>query len=419
MDQAVTLRRLANGIRQHERQARWPVQPGPVHTDVKVLSFTSGKGGVGKTHIVVNLAYALQCLGARVMLLDADLGLANVDVLLGLAPRFTIQHVSKDTKHSMMSVTGPAGMLILPAGSGVPELAELNDSQRLQLLTVLETLDHDIDFLLIDTGAGISANVMYFNVAAQDIVVVVTPEPTSITDAYALMKVLSTKYDEKHFKVIMNNVTHATEAKDAFRRLNLVTERFLNISIDYLGFIPHDISFSRRCASKALLVIPGNRRRRRALHLPRWLSAPEMVYQRRDQLFGSVCLPTDPVHRNAWALSHIRIVSASGTHTATLHCGSRGRALCQPPRPRPDDLQQSPLHSVPLRTPLLRLQIGRGEGVTPSVARFDVGKQTVAVMGFDTHTRMLARRPRRMHFSRLFLPMSSTIMFPLRLLVSC
>jgi len=119
-------------------------------------------------------------------------------------------------------ITGPAGMLILPAGSGVPELADLNEVQRLQLLTVLETLEQEIDFLLIDTGAGISANVMYFNMAAQDIVVVVTPEPTSITDAYALMKVLCTKYDEKHFKVIMNNVVHAKEAKEAFRRLHLV-----------------------------------------------------------------------------------------------------------------------------------------------------------------------------------------------------
>ena len=113
-------------------------------------------------------------------------------------------------------------MLILPASSGVPELADLNEVQRLQLLTILETLEQDIDFLLIDTGAGISANVMYFNMAAQDIVVVVTPEPTSITDAYALMKVLCTKYDEKHFKVIMNNVAHAKEAKEAFRRLHLV-----------------------------------------------------------------------------------------------------------------------------------------------------------------------------------------------------
>lgn len=257
MDQALTLRRLAAGVRQPQLQTPWKDQSVPAHTGVRVISITSGKGGVGKTHIVVNLAYALQSLGARVLLLDADLGLANVDVLLGLTPRFTIQHVLEGRKalHEVL-ITGPAGMLILPASSGVQELADLSDSQRLQLLTSLETLEHHIDFLLIDTGAGISANVMYFNVAAQDIVVVVTPEPTSITDAYALMKVLCTKYDEKHFKVIMNAVAHATEAKEAFRRLNLVTERFLNISIDYLGCILQDASFSQAVRQqKALLEV--------------------------------------------------------------------------------------------------------------------------------------------------------------------
>lgn len=255
MDQALTLRRLANGTRQRQQHALRPDQPASTRTGVRVLSVTSGKGGVGKSHLVVNLAYALQSLGARVMLLDADLGLANVDVLLGLTPRFTIQHVLEGQKTlNDILITGPAGMLILPASSGVQEMAELRDSQRLQLLTALETLEQDIDFLLIDTGAGIAANVMYFNVAAQDIVVVVTPEPTSITDAYALMKVLYTKYDEKHFKVIMNAVANAAEAKEAFRRLNLVTERFLNISIDYLGCIPHDPSFSQAVRQQKALM---------------------------------------------------------------------------------------------------------------------------------------------------------------------
>jgi flagellar biosynthesis protein FlhG len=262
MDQALTLRRLADDARQHQLQTLGSAQADrsgpyrdPAHPSVKVLSFTSGKGGVGKTHIVVNLAYALQSLGARVMLLDADLGLANVDVLLGLAPRFTIQDVLEGHKAlEDVLVTGPGGMLILPASSGVPELADLTETQRLQLFTVLETLEQEIDFLLIDTGAGISANVMYFNMAAQDIVVVVTPEPTSITDAYALMKVLCTKYDEKHFKVIMNNVADANEAKEAFRRLHLVAERFLNISIDYLGFILHDTSFSQAVRQQRALL---------------------------------------------------------------------------------------------------------------------------------------------------------------------
>ncbi len=246
-DQARTLRHLAGLARPHAVDPpclfseHVPAPP----PEVKVISITSGKGGVGKTHIVVNLAYALQRLGARVMVFDADLGLANVDVLLGLAPRFNIQHVLDGTKTlADVLVEGPAGMIILPAGSGMHDLVHLTEGQRLRLLDELDTLNHEFDFVLVDTGAGISANVMYFNIAAQDIVIVVTPEPTSLTDGYALMKVLCTKYAEKHFKVVMNTVTSAAEAKEVFHHLSMVTERFLNISLDYLGFILHDNAFS-------------------------------------------------------------------------------------------------------------------------------------------------------------------------------
>ena len=180
------------------------------------------------------------------MILDADLGLANVDVLLGLAPRFNIQHVLAGQKTlAEVLVKGPAGMTILPASSGVQDLVHLTEGQRLQLLAELDALETQIDFLFVDTGAGISANVMYFNMAAQDIVVVVTPEPTSMTDAYALMKVLATKYAEKNFKVVLNAVANAAEAKDVFRRLSTVAERFLNISLDYLGFVVYDTAFSQ------------------------------------------------------------------------------------------------------------------------------------------------------------------------------
>ena len=289
MDQALTLRRLADGTRQHQSYVEWAGQSASTHPGVKVLSFTSGKGGVGKTHIVVNMAYALQRLGARVMLLDADLGLANIDVLLGLTPRYTIQHVLEGHKTlNEILVPGPGGMLILPASSGVPELADLNDGQRLQLLTALETLDHEIDFLLIDTGDGISANVMYFNVAAQDIIVVATPEPTSITDAYALMKVLCTKYAERHFKVVMNNVAHAAEGKESFRRLSLVAEKFLNISLDYLGFIPHDVAFSQAVRQqKALLdLYPGSSAAQGFRTLAqRLLHSPETAYPKGNIQF--------------------------------------------------------------------------------------------------------------------------------------
>jgi flagellar biosynthesis protein FlhG len=246
MDQARTLRRLAEAVRSCGTDSGSTPVPDACFPEVKVMSFTSGKGGVGKTHIVVNLAYALQRLGARVMVLDADLGLANVDVLLGLAPHFNIQHVLAGQKTlADVLVAGPAGMIILPASSGVQDLVQLTEGQRLQLLAELDALETQVDFLLVDTGAGISANVMYFNMAAQEIVVVVTPEPTSMTDAYALMKVLSTKYAEKNFKVMLNAVANAAEAKEVFRRLSTVAERFLNISLDYLGFVVYDAAFSQ------------------------------------------------------------------------------------------------------------------------------------------------------------------------------
>jgi flagellar biosynthesis protein FlhG len=224
---------------------QWLKFPQAKPREVRVLSFTSGKGGVGKTHIVVNLAYALQQLGARVMILDADLGLANVDVLLGLAPQFNLQHVLEGKKTlSEILVQGPAGMTILPASTGVCEVAHISEAQRFHLLDALDELHHDFDYLLVDTGAGISNNVIYFNLAAQEIVIVVTPEPTSLTDAYALMKVLAKQYAEKRFKVVMNAVADDVEAEESFRRLSMVTERFLNVSLDFFGAIPHDNAFS-------------------------------------------------------------------------------------------------------------------------------------------------------------------------------
>lgn len=247
MDQARTLRRLAEVSKDRVKEIkRLNSRLSHLSPPARVLSFSSGKGGVGKTHLVVNLAYALRKLGARVMILDADLGLANIDVLLGLSPRFNIQHLLTGEKSlADVLVKGPADIHVLPASSGAQDLVHLTEGQRLQLLAELGTLEEKVDFLLIDTGAGISANVMYFNMAAQEVVVVVTPELTSITDAYALIKVLTTKYHEKNFAIVMNAVANAGEAKEAYRRLSIVTERFLNVSIDYLGFIVYDERFSR------------------------------------------------------------------------------------------------------------------------------------------------------------------------------
>jgi len=206
-----------------------------------VIAVTSGKGGVGKTNVVANLAVGLARAGKRVLVLDADLGLGNIDVLLGLVPRFTLEHVLCGSHHlSDIIIPGPAGIQVLPAGSGLPQLTSLTDSQQLTLQSELEHVADTVDVLLIDTGAGISPNVTYFASAAQETIVVISPEPTSLTDAYALMKVLCRQHRERRFKVLVNMVKSQREATQTFRKLDVAAERFLNINLEYLGFIPFD-----------------------------------------------------------------------------------------------------------------------------------------------------------------------------------
>lgn len=222
----------------------------------RVLSFSSGKGGVGKTSIVVNLAIAMAKLDQKVMILDADLGLANIDVILGLTPKHTIDQVfSGQIGLKDVLIEGPSGILILPAGSGTTELINLGESEKLFLLNEIEELGNDIDLMLIDNAAGISENVMYFNIAAQQRVVVVTPEPTSITDAYALIKVMVNKYRANSFSILVNMAKDNAESLKVFRQLTSVADRFLGtLAIDYLGFIPKDDTISMAvCRQKAVL----------------------------------------------------------------------------------------------------------------------------------------------------------------------
>src|SRR3990172_5870955 len=233
MDQAVTLRSFM--------EEESPSVPG-----TRVISVSSGKGGVGKTNSVANLAIAFSRLGKRVLLLDADLGLGNLDVLLGLAPRFNIGHLLRGEKTiEEVLVDGPEGVKILPASSGVQELTDLSTEERLLLASHLEGLESLFDIMIIDTGAGISSNVLFFNVAAQEIMVVVTPEPTSITDAYALMKVLLHKHGERRFKLLVNEVKTRKEGIEVYRKISLAAERFLSISVEYLGSVLLDENVSR------------------------------------------------------------------------------------------------------------------------------------------------------------------------------
>ncbi len=222
----------------------------------KVLSFSSGKGGVGKTNVVTNTALALCKLGYRAMILDADLGLANVDVILGLAPKYSIKHVlSGERGISEIVLQGPKGVLILPASSGVPELANLNDAEKMFLLAEMDELASSIDLLLIDTSAGISDTVLYFNMAAQERVIVVTPEPTSITDAYALIKVLSHRHRIREFSILVNCVSGAQESHKVYKQLSAVADRFLGqLSLKYLGYIPRDEAVPKAVCNQRAVV---------------------------------------------------------------------------------------------------------------------------------------------------------------------
>ena len=207
----------------------------------RVIAVTSGKGGVGKSNIVANLGFMLGRLGKKVLILDADLGLGNLDVLLGLAPKYNLSHVITGAKAiSEIAVEGPGKIKIIPASSGIQELSDLTDEQKTRMLTDLDLLIDSVDFFLIDTGAGISSNVMHFNSSAQEIMVVVCPEPNSITDAYALMKVLSLDYSRKHFKLVVNMANSSKEATEVYRQLVLVADRFLDIKIEYMGHVLTD-----------------------------------------------------------------------------------------------------------------------------------------------------------------------------------
>ncbi|MGD2016111.1 MAG: MinD/ParA family protein [Desulfobacterales bacterium] len=227
---------------------------GPQNSKARVIAITSGKGGVGKTSIVGNLGYAFTKLGKKVLILDADLGLGNLDVLLGLAPKYNLSHVITGEKTiNEILAEGPGKMNILPASSGIQELTHLNKDQKIQILTQLDRLVDSVDVLFIDTAAGISSNVMDFNATAQEVVVVVSPEPTSITDAYALMKVLSLKYSGKACKLIVNMVRQPEEGREVFRQLQLVTDRFLDISIEYLGYVLFDDKVTKGIKSQKIV----------------------------------------------------------------------------------------------------------------------------------------------------------------------
>ncbi|MBL7179782.1 MAG: MinD/ParA family protein [Pseudomonadota bacterium] len=244
MDQATNLRRIVKAESGKFRKLKTPGENRSFSaTNIPtVIAVTSGKGGVGKTNVVGNLAVAYQQMGNRVLIFDADLGLANIDIIFGINPRFTIEDVIKGEKElSQIIVEGPEGVAIIPASSGVQEMAHLSEGHKINLLNEFDMLNSRFDLLLIDTSAGISSNVIYFNLAAQERIVVVTPEPTSITDAYALMKVMFNQHGTKNFSLLMNMVKDEKEARAVYTHMAKVAARFMaSICIDYVGYIPWD-----------------------------------------------------------------------------------------------------------------------------------------------------------------------------------
>ncbi|HUI45298.1 MAG TPA: MinD/ParA family protein [Nitrospirota bacterium] len=222
---------------------------------VKTIAVASGKGGVGKTNITASLAIALRNLGKNVVIVDADLGLSNINILLNKHAKYNISHLLEGkVELKDILIEGPHGVKILPAGEGVQYLTRLDEFQRLRLLEAFDSYDGDIDILLIDNSAGISENVTFFCSAAQDLIVVTTPEPTAWVDAYHLIKILYTEYQENKFHVIVNSVKNEAEGLQVFETLTKATNRFLNISLDYLGYLPYDNDVKKAVRSQTAFI---------------------------------------------------------------------------------------------------------------------------------------------------------------------
>lgn len=226
-------------------------QPRPI----KVIAVTGGKGGVGKTNVSVNLATALAEMGHETVLLDADLGLANVDVLLGLRPKKNISDVLDGTC-SLEEVMLKAGerFRIVPASSGTQEMTSLSAHEHAELIHAFNSIADNLDVLIVDTAAGISDSVVNFVRAAQEVLVVVCDEPTSITDAYALIKLLNRDYQMTRFRVLANMVLTEQEGRNMFNKLLTVTDRFLDVTLQYVGSIPYDENV-RKAVQKQVPVL--------------------------------------------------------------------------------------------------------------------------------------------------------------------
>ncbi len=237
VDQATGLRRMTN------------VKP------VRVIAIASGKGGVGKTNLSVNLGVSLCKLGKKVALLDADMGLANVDILLGLHPEYNLTHVINGEKPlGDIVVEGPHGLKVIPASSGVQHMAEMGIVEQAGIISAFSEFEHDIDVLLVDTAAGIHSSVVNFARASQEILIVVCDEPTSLTDAYALIKLLNRDHGVNRFHIITNMVDTLQDGKALYQKLCKVTDQYLDVALYFTGAIPFDKNL-RQAVKKQQAVV--------------------------------------------------------------------------------------------------------------------------------------------------------------------
>ncbi len=234
---------------------------------VRVFAITSGKGGVGKTNLSVNIGIAMAQTGQRVVLMDADMGLANVDILLGVYPKFNLSHVLSGEKTlDEIMIDGPAGLRVIPGASGIQKMSELTTLEQAAVIHAFSEIDQDIDVLIVDTAAGISASVVNFARACQEIIVVVCDEPTSLTDAYAFIKLLNRDYGLSHFHVITNMVQSVQQGQALFQKLNKVTDRYLDVTLKFAGAVPYD-EYLRKSVQKQMPVVMGFPQSKAALAL--------------------------------------------------------------------------------------------------------------------------------------------------------
>lgn len=253
MDQAEKLRNI---VKQ---------QKSPRHIS-RLITITSGKGGVGKSSIAVNLAIAFSRLGKRVIILDADFGLANIEVMLGIRPKYNLADIMFRGKNLSDIITkGPENIGFISGGSGIQELTALTKDQLIYLINKLVELDRMTDIIIVDTGAGITDSVMEFVAASSEVIMVATPEPTSITDAYALLKTLNRKADfsieDTVIKMIINRLTPDDNGEEIYDKLSIVANRFLKLKLEYIGSIPMDNTVSKAVMQQkpAICVYPNSK----------------------------------------------------------------------------------------------------------------------------------------------------------------